>query len=150
MPDHDYNEFMFNYAPPDRPIIFVSPHGVRLEKNGEVVFQLGSEFFANESELTPFIVCDDSSGRTMVLNPILGFTKPSDHFCIDAHAFIDGEDATIGAMGMSQDFPRVSFPSNKPSHDGKGQPLSHGWPARHLVALLLGEQGTEPEFEVEP
>jgi hypothetical protein len=67
---------------------------------------------------------------TMVLNP---FALP-DHLCVDAHAFVAGEDARTGVFGMEQGR-RVTFPDTGA--------YSHNWPASRLVALVLGAQEEE-------
>ena len=79
-------------------------------------------------DCTPFIEVH-YGGRTVFLNP-MGLT---DHLCIDAHAFIDGEQARVAAFGLDEGA-RAQFPPE----DTKGK--SHGWPATNLVALLIGEQ----------
>jgi hypothetical protein len=111
-----FDEFIATYATPvDRPIIEVDARR------------------SNDDDPQPFIIVRGPNGRTILIDPLLG---DENHLCVDAHAFIDGQRAAIGAMGMSREFPaRLSFPE-KP-----GRPTSHGWPAAHTIALLLGAQG---------
>jgi len=80
----------------------------------------------------PFILVR-FGGRVLVLNPM----DLQDHLCIDAHPFIDGQEAAVGAFGLSQDEPRLQFPTT-------AKRTSHGWPAARLVSLLLGKQATTP------
>lgn len=87
---------------------------------------------------SPFIVIR-FEGRVMVLNPM----ALTDHLCVDAHAFIDGENARTGAFGMEETLRgRLEFDKDK----AKG--TSHGWAAAKLVALLLGDQKDAPQCPI--
>jgi len=78
---------------------------------------------------SPFIVVNHGI-YTVIINPLgLG-----DHLCIDLHPFVRGQDATAGAFGMTNGH-RVSFP--------KTGITSHGWTSAGLVAVIVGEQGTD-------
>ncbi len=76
----------------------------------------------------PFIIIHHQ-GRTMALS-----IMPLDnHLCVDAHAFVNGQDARVGVFGMELGY-ATTFPEDKV----KGK--SHNWPAARMVALLLGKQ----------
>ena len=64
---------------------------------------------------------------TALVNPL----GCGDHLCIDVHPFMDGENATAAAFGMTEGR-RVQFP-----HTGM---TSYGYPSCGLVAVLLGGQ----------
>lgn len=80
------------------------------------------------NEPTPYIILRHR-GRTLVLNP-MAF---EDHFCVDAHAFVDGQAARASAFGMD-DGARLQF------EEAKAKGTSHGWPAAALVSVLVGKQ----------
>lgn len=91
-----------------------------------------------DGPLSPFIVvnykANDGTVYTAVLNP-MGL---SDYLDIDVHPFVNGKDATAGAMGMgaSAKGGRVGFDD--------GQSTSAGWPSAQLVAVFVGEQKHTP------
>lgn len=77
---------------------------------------------------SPFIILR-SKGRVFILNP-MAFP---DHLCVDAHTFINGDDARTGVFGMEEGR-RITFPENE------AYGYSHKWPAMRLISLLLGKQ----------
>jgi len=83
-----------------------------------------------DSGESPFIVVRHGD-YTVIINP-LGL---SDHLCVDLHPFVQGRDATAGAFGMTSGQQRVSFPPTGMT--------SHRWPSSRMVAVIVGEQGTD-------
>lgn len=132
-----YEEFMESYAPADkRSVIEITPDGeVRVTVAGGGVHTID---LGDLGGWQPFVVIHgrESTGKaSVVVDPVVGVAHDSDHLCIDVHSFLDGEDTTAAAFGLSTDHPRATFP------DVTGEPTSHGWPSRHLIAILVGEQG---------
>jgi hypothetical protein len=96
--------------------------------DGRKVLEVDATWDANG--LTPFIVVRDGGGRTVVINPM----TYDDHLCIDLHPFADGKDATAGVFGMTEGQQHAFPPTGT---------TSHRWPSTRLVAVIVGEQGTE-------
>lgn len=53
------------------------------------------------------------------------------HLCLDVHPFVDGEDSTASAFGMTEGR-RVAL--------GETGTTSHGWPSARLMSVLIGKQ----------
>lgn len=83
---------------------------------------------------SPFIIVRHGD-YVAVINPLgLG-----DHLSVDIHPFVEGQDATAAAFGMSKGR-RWAFPKQD---DGGPGTTSHKWPSTALVAVLVGEQAGE-------
>jgi hypothetical protein len=81
---------------------------------------------------SPFVIV--RHGRFAAVLSLIPFDGDGAHLCIDVHPFADGRDATAGVFGMSRGYRSTLQPSLGTT--------SHGWASAHLVAVLIGEQGT--------
>lgn len=82
----------------------------------------------------------ESPSGTLLINAwFLDGDKP--HLCVDVHAFDRyGEPARTGVFGMENGF-RWTFEGDEAEQNKLPTfGTSHGWPATHLVTLLLGAQ----------
>ena len=102
------------------------------DEKGRVLLDLDMDAHEGTS---PFIIVRHQ-GRVMILNPM----ALPEHLCVDAHAFVDGEDARTGVLAM-EDGKRTTLELDPETGYPFG--LSHRWPAAKLVALLLGDQAEE-------
>lgn len=64
----------------------------------------------------------------------VGADGTGQHLCIDVHAFVADRQARAGVFGMEQGRRLDAF------RHGDAAGTSHGLPAAHLVAVLIGRQ----------
>ncbi len=64
------------------------------------------------------------------------------HLCIDVHPFVHGRKARAGVFGLEVGRRLEGFP------DSQADGTSHGFPAAHLVAVLVGRQADTPQGRV--